>query len=346
MFKSNFITVITLYLILGICRGKNLNPYFDSAKSHHTPEGFTNPYLNNEDEKKSLIDLINMLKEDRPLVNSMKYNEITLFNVDNMENLPDKFAVWGGHSTLLLNLNGKLILTDPILSEYCSPVQFVGPKRYTKPALDKTILNLVDLVIISHNHYDHLDYNTVMLIGNNASWIVPLGLRSWFKEQGIHTVNEYDWWDEDLVEGISITCLPSQHWSKRTLFKEFDTLWSSWSIEYEGFKFWFAGDTGYNLHQFKEIGNRVGPFDFAAIPIGGYEPRWFMKNFHIDPFEALKIHSDVKSKKSIGIHWGTFILTTEPVDDPPQKLRWHMEKQGLDSMKFITPSHGEIITFE
>ena len=333
-------------MFLSISKGRELNPYYNATKTHHTRTGFTNPYLNSDQENKPFSDLIKMIMEDRPTIDEIEKEKITIFSIDDLEKAPQRFLVWVGHSTLLLSLNGKLILTDPILSEYCSPVQFAGPKRYTPPAIDKNILKMVDLVLISHNHYDHLDYNTVILIGNRANWIVPLGLKPWFKEQGIYKVNEYDWWDEDFVEGINITCLPSQHWSKRTILKEFDTLWASWAVEYKGFKFWFAGDTGYNSYQFKEIGQKVGPFNLSAIPIGGYDPRWFMSNFHVDPREALEIHLDVKSERSVGIHWGTFVLTTEPVSEPPKKLRNVMDDKGIDPIEFISPVHGKIMPFD
>ena len=346
MFKSNLLPAILCFLVLGISYGENSNPYYDPSKTHHTREGFTNPYLDDQKENKSFGDLINMIKEDRPDEDEIKKKNITVFTVDDLANAPQRFAVWGGHSTMLVVLEGKLILTDPILSEYCSPVQFAGPKRYTPPAIDKDVLTMVDLVLISHNHYDHLDYNTVMLIGNHAKWIVPLGLKQWFKEQGIYEVKEYDWWDDDLVEGVKITCLPSQHWSKRTVIKEFDTLWASWAVEHEGFKFWFAGDTGYNSNQFREIGEKAGPFDFSAIPIGGYDPRWFMSNFHVDPGEAVAIHLDVRSKRSVGVHWGTFVLTTEPVNEPPQKLKQVMVEKGMNPLEFIAPVHGEIIVLD
>jgi len=346
MLKSIFKPFIAYLFILSISVGDNINPYYDTSKSHHTPLGFINPFLDNNQQHKSIGELIKMLMEDRPNVDGIEKNNISLFTLNNLENTTSRFAVWGGHSTLFLYIDGKLILTDPIFSEYCSPVQFIGPKRYTMPAINKKLLKMVDLVLISHNHYDHLDYNTVMLIRNRASWVVPLGLKVWFNNLGIYDVNEYDWWDEDLVKGVKITCLPSQHWSKRTVLKEFDTLWSSWSIEYKGFKFWFAGDTGYNSHQFKEIGEKIGPFDFSAIPIGGYEPRWFMKNFHVNPSEALQIHMDVKSKRSVGIHWGTFVLTTEPIEEPPKKIKQLLRQKGMNTKEFVVPRHGQIINLD
>ena len=222
----------------------------------------------------------------------------------------------------------------------------MGPKRYSKTAIPIDRLPLIDVVLISHNHYDHLDLETVRLLGDDTRWVVPLGLKEWFINHGISNVNEYDWWEDGSFENVKLSCLPSQHWSKRSMLRSFDTLWASWAVEINGFKFWFAGDTGYNEVQFKEIGNLKGPFDFSAIPIGAYEPRWFMKNFHVNPEESVLIHRDVKSSKSIGIHWGTFNLTTEPIYEPPIKLKNALVNNQIDSTAFITTEIGEIIIFD
>ena len=149
-----------------------------------------------------------------------------------------------------------------------------------------------------------------------------------------------DWFEEQNKSNVQITCLPSQHWSKRSLFKSFDTLWSSWLIQVGSFKFWFAGDTGYNDIQFKQIGDRYGPFDLTAIPIGAYEPRWFMKNFHVNPSESISIHKDVKSKKSIGMHFGTFVLTTEPVMEPVKKIKHLIAEDKSFEGEFLIPRQG------
>ena len=152
-----------------------------------------------------------------------------------------------GHATLLIQIKGVNILTDPHLTQRASPFSFAGPKRYTAPGLSIEDLPKIDLILISHNHYDHLDRNILIKLVNKAIWIVPLVLNYWFKNEGITNVREYDWWDEDIVKEIKLYCLPSQHWSKRTILNSFETLWASWAVEINDFRFWFAGDTGYNL---------------------------------------------------------------------------------------------------
>ena len=339
--KIIYITIFTLEILFSI---NPSNPYYDSSKKHHTKTGFTNPYLAIENQKKGFSALAKMMKENRPSPSKIKNTKIV--SLEQIKSLIDKktnFYIWVGHSTILIHINGKTILTDPIFSERCSPVQFMGPKRYTDPAISLDSLPKIDLVLISHNHYDHLDFNTVKTIGNSATWLVPLGLKKWFNDRNVYSVKELDWYDQIFEMGVKIYCLPSQHWSKRTLLKSFDTLWASWAIENNGFKFWFAGDTGYNNIQFKKIGTEYGPFDLAAIPIGAYEPRWFMKNFHINPAEAVKIHIDIQSKNSIGIHFGTFILTTEPIDDPIKQLNSEILKNNLNPLEFVAPILGQII---
>ena len=320
------------------------NEYFDKSKEHHTPHGFTNPFLPDGPQDKSFYDLIKMMREKRPdKPKKIEVEEISSSEIEDLIKKGENFYLWIGHSTAFLHINGKNILTDPIFSDRCSPSQFFGPKRYTEPSISINSLPKIDLIVISHNHYDHLDYNTVKLIGDSTFWFVPLGLKRWFNDNGVKNVIEMDWFESYDYGGIKVDCLPSQHWSKRTAFKSFDTLWASWSIEVEDFKFWFGGDTGYNDVQFKSIGRDYGPFDFAAIPIGAYEPRWFMKDFHINPDEAVQIHLDVLSKRSVGIHYGTFILTTEPIDDPIKKLDIARQKYGLDINDFSDSKLGKII---
>tara|TARA_Y100001970_G_C14075098_1_gene771550 strand:- start:33 stop:1058 length:1026 start_codon:yes stop_codon:yes gene_type:complete len=334
-----------IYLITALLfSGNPENIYYDPNKLHHTPDGFTNPYLNINEQDKKFSDLFKMMREDRPNVSEM-LDVIKVSKKDIQAHIKAKknFYLWIGHSTALIHINGKNILTDPIFSDRCSPIKFAGPKRYSEPAISIEDLPMIDLIVISHNHYDHLDYKTVKKIGDNALWIVPLGLKKWFFNQGVENVKEMDWYDSFNQDGIEVVSLPSQHWSKRTVFKSFDTLWSSWSIKVDDFKFWFAGDTGYNDIQFKEIGKDYGPFDLAAIPIGAYEPRWFMKNFHINPEEAVQIHQEIFSKLSVGIHFGTFILTTEPIEEPILKLQEAINKYNLNPKEFLAIGIGEFI---
>lgn len=320
------------------------NKFFDETRDHHTKYGFINPYLNIKDQNKKFSDLFRMMKSDRPNPIKQIIDFVDIDKVNQNIGARKKFVTWIGHSTMLLHVGGKTILTDPIFSDRCSPVQFIGPKRYTQPSIHIQSLPKIDIVLISHNHYDHLDKQTVRILSDDSStiWFIPLGLEQWLRNENVKNIIEMDWLDEHSFENVEVVCLPSQHWSKRNLFKSFDTLWSSWSVTIDSFKFWFAGDTGYNEIQFKEIGNSYGPFDLSAIPIGAYEPRWFMKNFHVQPEESILIHRDVKSIKSIGMHFGTFVLTTEPIDDPPKKLNKILENDKSLIDNFIIPKHGVI----
>ena len=342
--KLTIILIVVLATVIFFTSSKKENPYFINFKIHHTKFGFKNPYLKSEVQKKKLGDIFKMMITDRP---KPRYQVSKKINIDELDKniLSGKnFITWIGHSTMLLHLDGKVILTDPIFSDRCSPVQFAGPKRYTSPSIDIKSLPRIDIVLISHNHYDHLDKNTIKALKNDSStfWYVPLGLEQWFKALGVENVFELDWFDERNFEDVNIVCLPSQHWSKRSLFKSFDTLWSSWSVKIGDYKFWFAGDTGYNEIQFKEIGDNYGPFDLSAIPIGGYEPRWFMKDFHVQPDESILIHKDIKSRKSIGMHFGTFLLTTEPIDNPSKRIKEILTREIEIRDEFIIPEHGRI----
>ena len=342
--KFSLIAIVLIGLLGFAMRLTESNPYFDPEKLHHTKTGFRNPFLNLENQEKSFKDLFRMMSESRPKYHFKTTEELNLLDLNQKIESGVNFVTWVGHSTMLVNIGGKTILTDPIFSGRCSPVQFAGPKRYTKPSIDIDSLPKIDLIIISHNHYDHLDKNSVKILSMDTStvWYVPLGLQAWFKKHKVHNVKELDWYDSQSFDNVNIVCLPSQHWSKRNLFRSFDTLWASWSIEVGNYKLWFAGDTGYNSIQFKEIGESYGPFDLAMIPIGAYEPRWFMKNFHINPRESILVHKDVKSKKSIGMHFGTFILTTEPINEPAKELIKNMSHGEIRDDSFIIPKLGKI----
>lgn len=241
---------------------------------------------------------------------------------------------WLGHSTVLLQYRGINVLTDPILSDRASPFAAIGPRRYTPQPLAVTELPRIDAVVVSHNHYDHLDLNTVRALGNSPHWFIPLSNGRWFADQGITNVTELDWWQGAQLGELQVMATPSQHWSKRGMFDTNESLWASWVVQWSDFKFWFAGDTGYNDVQFKQIGERAGPFDLAAIPIGAYSPRWFMQTQHVNPHEAVTIHREIRSEYSFGIHWGTYVLTTEPVDEPPRRLAEARAQQHVAETDF------------
>ncbi|KAK9829598.1 hypothetical protein WJX72_006817 [[Myrmecia] bisecta] len=259
-------------------------------------------------------------------------------------------AIWVGHATVLVQMEGCTFLTDPIFSARCSPVQFAGPKRVVPAPLDvdHSQLPKIDFVVISHNHYDHLDHGSVMRLhkrfGSSMAWYVPLGLEAWFSSCGIRNVTAMDWWEEVQHPGSSVKVVstPAQHWSSRKGYDRKATLWGGWAVCGEQQRFWFAGDTGY-CPVFTDIGKRYGPFDLAAIPIGAYEPRWFMRPQHVDPAEAVQIHQDVKSRRSIGIHCCTFNLTDEAMDEPPSLLLEKAASAGLPANAFTTLKHGALL---
>jgi len=259
-------------------------------------------------------------------------------------------CTWIGHATVLLQLGGKNILTDPLFSERASPVQWVGPQRVVPPGIALDDLPSIDYVVISHDHYDSLDSCTVKRLCNRPDgrltrFLVPLGFKKWFNQLGVENVTEMDWWDSADLNGLTFTAVPVQHWGKRSLFDRNNRLWVGWAIKSERFNFLFAGDSGYTPH-FAEIGERLGPFDLAAIPIGAYEPRWFMKSHHLSPEEAIMVHRDIRSKKSIAIHWGTFVLTDEPLDEPPKRLEAARTNMGIPDNEFLILQHGGTIIID
>ncbi|MGH7229015.1 MAG: MBL fold metallo-hydrolase [Nitrospiraceae bacterium] len=251
-------------------------------------------------------------------------------------------ATWVGHSTLLIQLDGVNILTDPHWSDRASPVTFAGPKRLMAPGMTFESLPPIDLVLISHDHYDHLDVETVRRLAqlHHPVFLVPLGLKAWFADIGITEVEELNWWESRQVKGLTVTCLPAQHFSGRSLWDRNQRLWSSWAVAGDTKRIFFAGDTGY-YPAFKEIGNRLGPFDLAAIPIGAYLPRAIMKMTHLTPEEALQLMADLQGQRFVAIHWGTFDLTEEPIEEPPQRWEAEAKRVGLDLARVWVLKHGE-----
>jgi N-acyl-phosphatidylethanolamine-hydrolysing phospholipase D len=261
---------------------------------------------------------------------------------------------WIGHASALLQIDGVNILCDPIFSERASPVSFAGPERKVPPGLKLDELPHIDIVLISHSHYDHLDKPSVEALNAQAGgaprFLVPLGIKSWMKDVGITNVEELDWSDETHVAGLDIWFVPSQHWSARTPFDRSETLWGGWVVKTrEGaahpYSFYFAGDTGYSA-DFRDIGARFGGFDLALIPIGAYAPRWFMHAQHVDPEEAVQIYKDVHAKKAIGIHWGVFELADDPLDEPPRLLAQAVQRAGLPPDAFTVLEHGQMIRLD
>jgi L-ascorbate metabolism protein UlaG (beta-lactamase superfamily) len=251
-------------------------------------------------------------------------------------------VTWVGHSTLLLQLEGVNILTDPQWSNRASPVSFAGPRRVSSPGVAFDALPDIQLVVISHDHYDHLDVATVRMLAkrHHPRFVVPLGIKSWLAGLGIRDVDELDWWQSVTVRGLTFTCLPAQHFSGRTLSDQNRRLWSGWAISGRDRRMFFSGDTAY-YPVFKEIGQRLGPFDLAAVAIGAYQPPRIMKPSHTTPEEALRVSADVRARHLIGIHWGTFDLAEEPIDEPPRRLEAEARRLGLGPDRVWLLRHGE-----
>lgn len=265
-------------------------------------------------------------------------------NVQFKESKP--WAMWIGHSSYLISVNGTHILTDPVWSKRCSPVPFAGPKRKIPPPLALEELPKIDIVLISHDHYDHLDRPTVKKLHRlypDILWVVPKGVKKWFKRQGIKNTVELDWWDEALVNSsFKITAVPSQHFSGRNAPHSNRSLWVGYVFEelQTSKVFYFVGDTGYNPYDFKNIGEKFPNIDLSLIPIGAYSPRKFMAPVHIEPRDAVNIHKDVGSKFSLGMHWKTFRLSEEPLDQPAFDLLRTLKAEKIDPATFLAQDPG------
>jgi L-ascorbate metabolism protein UlaG (beta-lactamase superfamily) len=325
--------------ILAACAAVSFR-YFDPAKPHRGADGFRNNYPHAEKGGYWRWKW-DQLRDGLPVNPEDGYR----FEAARSDLVANPSVTWVGHATVLLRVGGLSVLTDPHFSERASPISFAGPKRVVPPvpALDE--LPHIDAVVISHNHYDHLDHESVRRLADQAGgsprFFVPLGLKDWFARRGIEDVVELDWWESIDFRGLKIDFVPVQHWSKRTLSDENQTLWGGWVIRHPELSFFFAGDTGYSK-DFADIRARFGGFDLAAIPIGAYAPRWFMQIMHLDPAEAVQVHRDVNARRSLAIHWGTFAnLTDEALYEPPLRLAEERKKAGLADDEFLVLRHGE-----
>lgn len=352
---------------------------------HHAPEGgFRNPWPGNG--IRGGADLLKWfgqrLRSGRAFRSEKVEFERGAPSFDAPRADPDVLtATWVGHSTVLLQLGGLNVLTDPMWSRRASPIPLLGPRRVMPPGVRLQDLPPIDLVLQSHNHYDHLDVRTVKRLRKRhaaAPWVAPLGLRPWLLARGVREAWELDWWDTLHVAGAAVTPVPARHFSARGLRDRMQTLWCGFVLEANGWRVFFAGDSG--MHpEWRMIGERLGPFDLMMIPIGAYEPRWFMEPAHMNPEEAVEAYREVEAGSAsraaaraaggamagssrgveargappagkipatrhppvmLPIHWGTFPLTDEPLAEPPVRTRAAWEAAGLDAGLLRIPPHG------
>jgi L-ascorbate metabolism protein UlaG (beta-lactamase superfamily) len=257
--------------------------------------------------------------------------------------IDDIAVTFVNHATFVIQTGGVGILTDPIWSERASPFRRTGPRRARKPGVTFDDLPKIDLILLSHNHYDHLDRATlsrlqkafspgILVAAGDARLVGPLGFRD---------LRELDWWDQTTTSnGLKITFVPAQHTSARGLFDRHRSLWGGYVIENRGRRIYFSGDTGYSTH-FSDIKMRLGSPDIAMLAIGAYEPRWFMQPIHMNPAEAVRAHGDLAAKHSIGMHFGTFQLTPEAIDQPQADLKAALSQSGISDQEFVTLHEGE-----
>ena len=261
-------------------------------------------------------------------------------------NQDNDYIIWIGHSTFLIKKAGTVILTDPIFSDRASPFKNIGPERLIPPVIPLKELPRIDFVTVSHNHYDHLDINSLKKISKlnpDAVFLVPAGDLKLLKKKRINNVYEFNWWETFKVEELTFTFTPVQHWSKRGLFDRNKSLWGGWYINFNDYGMYHAGDTGYSK-DFIDTKLKLGAPKYAFIPIGAYDPEWFMAESHVNPEDAVQIMIDLEAEKAFGMHWGTFALTDEDTLEPPTRLKDSLEFPN--SPDFISLTPGKVIEIE
>ncbi len=322
---------------------------------HHLPDGtFRNPEGSPKRDPNIKWSFKIFNKEKKKL--DMTISEGHVINKDQVlkdleENKDKNYIAWIGHATFLIKLGDVTIITDPIFSKNAGPLIF-GPKRFTKPALTLGELPKIDLFLLTHNHYDHQDMMTIRRFPfKNSKVMVPLKLGKYFKSNGYRDINEMDWYDEIKInESLKVTLLPAVHWSKRSLTDTNKTLWGNFLIEFKGKKILFACDTGLGKI-YKDLGKKYGPIDLTIINIGAYNfypimPYKDKSTFHTNPEEALSIGRDLNSKKILGMHWGTFVLSLEPIMEPPKRFKKNAEKFGYRKEDAMIFKIGQISPLE
>jgi len=318
---------------------------------HHLPDGtFRNPEGSPKIEDFGFNWSFKVFNEEKKKINinvppdHVINKKEVLKNLE--ENINNDYVAWIGHATFLIKLGNTTIITDPVFEKNMGPLIF-GPKRYVDPAINLKEIPQVNLFLLTHNHYDHLSTRTIKKFPYKKTKVLaPLKLGKYFTSNSFEDVSEMDWYDEIKVNDIKITFLPAVHWSKRSLWDTNKTLWGNFLIEYNNKKIFFACDTGYG-NIYKELGKKYGPIDLTFINIGAYNfypmsPRKDKSIYHTNPEEALNIAQDLKSKKVLGMHWGTVVLSLEPIMEPPTRFKDNAEKYGFSKKDAMIFKIGQV----
>ena len=335
-----------LYFLIGITFYNCISLAMAEKPYHHLPDGtFRNPEGSPVRSKDVKFSYTQFSKEKKKIDLTVPKDHVIDKKIvkENLEKLKnDDYIAWIGHATFLIKLGDTTIITDPVFSKNAGPLIF-GPDRFTEPALNLNEIPQTDVFLLTHNHYDHQDMSTIRKFPyKDAKVLLPLKLGKYFKRY--KDVNEMDWYDEIKVnDDLKITLLPAVHWSKRSLTDTNKTLWGNFLIEYKNKKILFACDTGYG-NIYKDLGEKYGPIDLSMINIGAYDfrPMFEKSIYHTTPEEALQIAQDLKSKKVLGTHWGTFVLSLEPIMEPPIRFKASAEKYGFKKDDAIIFKIGEI----
>ena len=335
------LAAILLFFILVFVIGFLLSgsSYKGPKSDHFNGKKFINP---NGLQANGFASAMKYMRERKP--EPYRFNYETFVRTEAIpERLPkdDIKITFVNHSTFLIQYAGINILTDPIWSFRCSPFQFAGPNRMRPPGVKFEDLPPIDLVLLSHNHYDHFDTNTNkdLIKRDKPHFVVPLGMKKSVNKLGAKQVDQIDWHEKLTFKNISITSAPANHFTSRGLFDRDTTLWCGYILQFGNHKLYFVGDTGYGPN-FKEVGEQYGPMDISLIPIGAYKPEWFMGPIHISPKQAIDVHHDIKSKQSIAMHFGTFPLADDGQGTAEKELIKAMEASNLDPELFIIPDEG------
>ena len=294
--------------------------------------------------EKPFKDLIKWMSSDvKPILSEIEVSDdwknINL-NQDN------DYIIWIGHSTFLIKKSGIVILTDPVFSDRASPFKNIGPERLIPPAIPLNQLPQIDFITVSHNHYDHLDIDSLKKISElnpDAVFLVPEGDLRLLKRKRIDNAYEFNWWETFSTDGLTFTFTPVQHWSKRGLFDRNKSLWGGWYMNFNDYGMYHAGDTGYS-NDFIDTKLKLGAPKYAFIPIGAYNPEWFMAESHVNPEDPIQVMLDLEAEKAFGMHWGTFALTDEDTLEPPARLKEALK--SFNSPDFISLIPGKVIEIQ